>query len=82
MILNSLMDYGKIHSLMDMDRQSIIMVTFIRDNLITVKDKEKEHIFLIESINTKDNGGIIFSGEKEKYTEINNYSFKDNFKMV
>jgi hypothetical protein len=76
------MDYGKIHNLMDMDKLFIIMEIFIKANSIIVKDKDMVHTFLIKFINMKVNGKIIILMVKEKYIEINNYFFKDSFKMA
>jgi hypothetical protein len=58
------------------------MVIYIKDNFIKEKDKDMELISLIKFINIKVNGKIIILMEKESFLEIiNNFFFKDNFKM-
>lgn len=76
------MDYGKIHNHMDMDKLSIIMGIFTKENLLMVREKDMDHTFSIKYINMRVNGRTITLMVKERYIEMNNYFFKDNFKMV
>jgi hypothetical protein len=66
---------------MVVEELSITMEIYTKVNFLKGNDQDLEFIFLIKSINTKDNGWIIASVVMESYLEIINYFLKANFKM-
>ena len=81
MILNTIMDNGKMGYQMEMPMHIITMGMFIRETFKKVKDKALDHMFSIKFIDIKVNGEIILSQEKESFSEMVNYFFKVCFKM-
>ena len=81
MILNTIMDNGKMVYQMEMPMHIITMGMFIRETFKKVKDKALDHMFSIKFIDMKVNGEIILSQEKESFSEMVNYFFKVCFKM-
>ena len=81
MILNTIMDNGKMGYQMEMPMHIITMGMFIRETFKKVKDKALDHMFSIKFIDMKVNGEIILSQEKESFSEMVNYFFKVCFKM-
>jgi|JI7StandDraft_1071085.scaffolds.fasta_scaffold164967_3 NADH:ubiquinone oxidoreductase subunit F (NADH-binding) len=80
MILNNILVLGNNHSRMDLVEPSIIMVMFIKENLIKVKDVEMEFMSLIKYINILGNGNITVFGDRANFIKIMKHFFKDYFK--
>lgn len=81
MILNTIMDNGKMGYQMEMPMHIITMGMFIKETFKKVKDKALDHMFSIKFIDMKVNGEIILSQEKESFSEMVNYFLKVCFKM-
>jgi hypothetical protein len=65
---------------MDLVELFIIMVMFIKENLIKVKDVETEFISLIKYINILVNGNITVFGDRANFIKIMKRFFKDFLK--
>jgi len=81
MILNIIKVNGKMECQMGLDKHIIITETFIKDILLTAKEKVMDHMYSIKFIDMKDNGGITLFMEKENYSEMDNYFFKVTLRM-
>lgn len=80
MILNNILVLGNNHNRMDLVELFIIMVMFIKENLIKVKDVETEFISLIKYINILVNGNITVFGDRANFIKIMKRFFKDFLK--
>jgi len=81
MILNTIMDNGKMVYQMEMHMHIITMGMFIKETFTKAKGKAMDHMFSIKFIDMKVNGEIILSQEKESFSEMVNYFLKVCFKM-
>lgn len=80
MILNNILVLGNNHNRMDLVELFIIMVMFMKENLIKVKDVETGFISLIKYINILANGNITVFGDRANFIKIMKHFFKDFLK--
>lgn len=66
---------------MEKEKQSIIMEMFLKEIFKMVNDLVMEIIYLAIYIGIKETGSRIALVEKENFLEMENFSFKEIFKM-